>query len=232
TLSTKVADVLVPTHAHAREHLGRQEQFRLYADAVSVTWLLSVPLAIALGAFASPLLDLWLRTPSAGSATILTVLALVLLLQMPGYNALVMLQGGERLGRLTKVISVGAAVNVAASIALTLSIGSLGPALGSLIGVVLVDCVYLPLVVCQELGRPRRLYWSEILRPSLAPTFLTLAVAAAWLSLDPSGVLVLLAAASLVVPYWGGWWRWCATERQKAYLRTALRTARAKRATR
>ena len=74
---------------------------------------------------------------------------------------------------MAKLAPIGAALNLAGSIAATYWLGPVGPAVGSLPVVLVIDFVILPGVVCRHLDISLRRY----LRTALAPVLPTVAVA-------------------------------------------------------
>ena len=112
---------------------------------------------------------------------------------------------------MAKLALIGAALNLAGSIGATCWLGPVGPAVGSLPVVLVIDFVILPGVVCRHLDIPLRRY----VRTALAPVLPTAAVAGiaalALIHLHPAhSALAAVVGASC---WWWGrrgspWWRW------------------------
>lgn len=150
-LVTRMADVLLPVYAHGHALQGSARQLRLVASSTTATLALAVPVAIGLLATGPLLLDLWLRDVPQGAAEVLTVLAVALLLQMPGQVCTVYLIGANMLGRLLPVSIVAAVVNLTLSVVLAHRVGVAGPAMSTLIVAAVVDLVVVPRIACDTL---------------------------------------------------------------------------------
>ncbi len=194
-LTSGVVGASGPSHAHAAHNTTDERRFDLYCLVLSLTLVLATPMTVVVATFRRPLLHLWLgRFPSDAAAVVL-VLAIVLLLQAPGLNASIILTNSERAREVMRVTLVAALVNVVASIVLTLTIGVVGPALGSLTAVVIFDFVYFPIRLCRILEQPYARLLRRVAVPLVIPLVVVVAVAAAGEAVGPHGISALIASA-------------------------------------
>jgi O-antigen/teichoic acid export membrane protein len=205
-LSMGVLSAIGPAHSHAAHHSTAERRFRLYCLATLATLCLAAFGALTVGLFASPLLNLWLGDFPAEASTILVVLCAVLILHTPGYNAAALLLASEQAGELMRITLLAAGINVLASIVFTLTAGSIGPALGSLVAVTLVDAVYLPLRICRMLGQPYSELLRRVLLPLALPVSLLIGVLLAGKVVAGSGVWVLAVTAAGALAYFVTLW--------------------------
>src|SRR5262249_44752213 len=96
---------------------------------------------------------------------------------------------------------------VGASVALTFAFGTVGPALGSLVAVLVVDTVYLPRRVSRMLGQPYVTLARRVYLPLAVPIALFAAALAAGRLLGADGGWTLLAAGLAALTFAAAWWR-------------------------
>ena len=154
-------------------------------------------MTVVVATFRRPLLHLWLGRYPSDTAAVVLVLAIVLLLQAPGLNASIMMTNSERAREVMRVTLVAAIVNSAVSVVLTLTVGAVGPALGSLAAVLIFDFLYFPVRLCRILGQPYTRLLRRVALPLGIPLAVVVAVAAAGAAMSPQGAVVLPAAAAL-----------------------------------
>ncbi|MDX6689270.1 MAG: hypothetical protein QOG15_727 [Solirubrobacteraceae bacterium] len=206
-VSTGVLSAVGPAHAHAAHHSTAERRFRLYCIATLATLCLAAFGALTVGIYASPLLQLWLGSFPGAASSVLVILCAVLILHGPGFNAATLLLASEQASELMRVTMLAASLNIVASIAFTLTQGTIGPALGSLFAVALIDAVYLPGRICRILGQP----YSELLRrvvlPVIVPVTLLAGIllAGSLMVANGPGVLGVVAIAAIV--YFGMLWQ-------------------------
>jgi len=106
---------------------------------------------------------------------------------------------------------LGATVNLIGSIAATFWLGPIGPAIGSLPAVLVIDFTVLPVIVCRHLQIPVRRYVRDALLPVLPSVAVAGVVALAILGLIPihaglstlrGGVRALVYASVVVLAAW------------------------------
>jgi O-antigen/teichoic acid export membrane protein len=151
-LSTRVSDVLVPTYAHHNALGDRERIYGLLRESTTASLLIALPAAIPLICFSRSLLYLWLGTVPTGSAAVLRLLILTVLISMPGANVFSLLSGMNRLGFLVRGTTLLAVVNLVISIYLTSRFGIIGPALGTLVILLGFEFAVLPAYACRLLG--------------------------------------------------------------------------------
>ncbi len=204
TVSTQGSNLLLPTYSHFDAVADRERQAKYFFNAVMSCLAVSVPIIVSLAFFGEPILRLWLGSVPPKTYGIMIALGIVTALQLPGQQCFLFLTGAGRNRRLAGLAAVGAAVNVAGSIAATYWLGPIGPAIGSLPVVLVLDFTVLPLMVCRYIGVPARRYVSRALGPVL-PGAVTAGGAALVLSrLLPSGrgTTAIVEAVAVCVIAW------------------------------
>ena len=154
SLTTQGTDLLLPTYAHFETVADPDRQARMFARSVMVTLAVSIPMLIALGTFGEPILKLWLGSVPPQSYTVMIALGIVTILQLPGHQCFVFLTGVGRNQLMVRISIISATVNLIGSIIATFRFGPVGPALGSMPPVLVIDFVLLPVMVCRYVGMP------------------------------------------------------------------------------
>ena len=165
TLSTQATTSLLPTYAHFEEVGDRERQATYFFRAVMGCLVISAPIVIALAAYGDPILKLWLGTVPPKTYEIMIALGLVTALQLPGHQCFLFLTGTGRNRAMVRLALIGATVNLAGSIGATYWLGPVGPAIGSLPVVLILDSMVLPARVCGTWGCPFRSYVRSALVP-------------------------------------------------------------------
>lgn len=166
-LTTQGTNLLLPTYAHLESREGTGQQGRIFQRSVLGGLVIALPVLIALAAFGQDLLHLWLGTVPPRTYSIMIALGLVIALQLPGQQCFVLLTGIGRNQVLVRLALISAAVNFVGSVIATYLLGPIGPAIGSLPVVLLIDFTFLPIVVCRYLGVPLHRYVGQALLPAL-----------------------------------------------------------------
>jgi hypothetical protein len=91
---------------------------------------------------------------------------------------------------MVRLAVVGATVNLIGSIAATYWLGPIGPAIGSMPAVLVIDFTILPVIVCRFLGIPFRRYVRDAFAPVLPVAAVAGLVAVLLLVVFPSGAHV------------------------------------------
>ena len=203
-LSTQGTSLLLPTFAHFETVGDRERQARMFFRSVLFGLAISLPILIALAGFGDPILKLWLGTVPPKTYEIMIVLGLVTTLQLPGNQCFNFLTGVGRVQLIMRLAIVGAIVNLAGSIGATFWLGPVGPAVGSLPVVLVLDFVLLPVIVCRYVQVPIGRYVREALIPLLPASLAGGAVALALVAWAPArtGVGAVVEAAITVVVSW------------------------------
>jgi O-antigen/teichoic acid export membrane protein len=184
-LTTQGTDMLLPTYAHFETADDQGRQGWLFCKAVMASLAISVPMVIALAAFGQPILKLWLGVVPPQTYKIVIALGLVTAIQLPGHQCFIFLTGIGRNQILIRLSLIGAAVNLAGSIAATYLFGPVGPAVGSLPVVVVLDFFVLPVMVCRVLGMPFGRYARQALLPVVPGGLVAGLIAAIFLLAHP-----------------------------------------------
>jgi O-antigen/teichoic acid export membrane protein len=204
SLSTQGTNVLLPTYAHFETVGDRERQAWYFFRSVLVGLAISIPIVIALAAFGEPILKFWLGSVPPKTYEIVIALGLVTTLQLPGHQCFNFLTGVGRTRLLARLSVIGALINLAGSIAATFWLGPVGPAVGSLPVVLILDFFMLPVIVCRYLGAP----FSRYARTALAPVVPALMAAAGTAIVlvhflpAPGGVGAVIDAGVVVAVSW------------------------------
>lgn len=202
-----VVGPLGPAHAHAAHKSTAERRFDLYCISTYTTLCIATFAGLTVILFVVPLLEIWLGSVPENASTIVIVLCVVLIVQALGMNAAALLLNSEESGKLLRITVAAAAINVGASVAFTLSIGTIGPAVGSLVAVVLVDAIYFPRCICRLLGQQYRDLLRRTACPLLLPLCALLLVLGAGRVVVPSGPWVLAVVAAAATVFFGILWR-------------------------
>ena len=210
-LTTQGTDLLLPTYAHFDSVEDAARQSRLFSRSVLVGLTVAAPLLIALAGFGYPILKLWLGSVPPKTYSIMIALGLVTTIQLPGHQCFVYLTGIGRNQVLVRLAVISASVNLAGTILFTYLLGPIGPAIGSLPTVTVIDFTILPVIVCRYLGMP----FARYVRGALLPAVPIAAAAGAvtllllWLVPVPhgastvgGGVHAVLCGAGVVAAAW------------------------------
>ncbi len=203
-LSTLGTNLLLPTYAHFETTGDRRRQAGYFFRSVLVSLVVSAPIVIALAAFGEPILHLWLGKVPPRTYQIMIALGIVTTLQLPGHQCFLFLTGVGRNRLLAKLSTAGAVLNLVGSIIATYWLGPVGPAIGSLPPVVVIDFVLLPMVVTSYLGVPFSRYARAALAPVVPVALVAGALALALIHLHPahSGLAAVIGAVVVVTVSW------------------------------
>jgi O-antigen/teichoic acid export membrane protein len=208
SIATRAADVLVPTFADAATRGETERQFRVFVDASLLGSAVLYPATLVVLLFGHQLLRVWLGAVPADTQVVLCLLVAAAAVQVLGGVAWVFFNARGELSVFLRAGSVVAVGNVAASIVLAIVIGVPGPAIATLLAIVVFDAVVLPRAVMRSLGRSPRELFAEVIRPLMLPLALAASVAIAIkLTLDSqaAGVTVAGAGFTVVVFYTSLW---------------------------
>jgi O-antigen/teichoic acid export membrane protein len=192
-------------HSSALE--ARRDLRGLRASMVSGTRMalaVAAPLCLSLGLFAEPILDAWVGDGFEEGALVVVFLAAALVLTTLTRTGLLMLQGAGRARRPALIVGGEAALNVALSVALARTMGVEGVALATLIAAALTNLVVLLPYICREFDLRVGALLAPLARAHAMPAGVAVALALLVDRLDPSGVLVVAAAAVTVAAVYAG----------------------------
>ena len=205
------SDLLLPTYTHFESTEDPVRQARLFSRTVMATLAISLPILVALAAFGDPILKLWLGDVPAKTYSIMIALGFVTALELPGHQCFIFLTGIGRNQLMVRMAVLGATVNLIGSIAATFWLGPIGPAIGSLPAVLVIDFTILPVIVCRHLRIPVGRYARDALLPVLPSVAVAGVVALVVLGLFPAhpgastlrgGVRALICASIVVLAAW------------------------------
>jgi O-antigen/teichoic acid export membrane protein len=181
SVATAGTGLLLPSYAHSSARDDRERQFRLYSRAVLVSMAISIPVVVSLLVFGEALLHLWVGRGGhhvpAHSYEVMVALNVLVVLQLPGVQSFLFLIGVGRNGLVARIALGAAIVNLGLSILATFLFGPVGPALGSLPSVIIVELMILPVICCRVLTVPLRRYLRAAMAPLAAPVVTAAAVA-------------------------------------------------------
>lgn len=207
-LSSKAIDLLQPTYSHLHsvdDGSAHEALFTVLARATKFSLAAAIALGVGVCVSSGLLLDVWVGDTPANTEAVLYLLMIGTVLQMSGHAMYVLLTGIRRLRRLMVFSIISATVNVGLSIWLTRDLGAPGPALASLICVLIGDVLVLPAIVAPVLGvRPMRVVRELTLVPllPLAPA----ALLAVLLQVPTRSSWALLVGVSASTTYLIGFW--------------------------
>lgn len=171
-VATRAADTLVAPFAGLHGTEDRARQYTLFRAATLGSGVLAIAGALPVAVFGEGLLRIWLGSYPARSLQVLAALCAVLVVQIPGHVAYVVLTARGDYRQLLHVGRVAVPVNVVLSTALTFGFGPVGPALGTLIVVLVADAWMLPARVCRSLDRRPRELRHEFMIVCIVPLLL------------------------------------------------------------
>ncbi len=198
SLSTQGSALLLPTYSHFDAVADRKRQSRYFMNGVMACLVLAVPIIVSLAAFGEPILKLWLGSVPPKTYEIMIALGIVNALQLPGHQCFLFLTGVGRNRQLVGLAVLGAVVNLAGTIGATYWLGPIGPAIGSMPVVLVVDFTILPIMVCRYIGVPVGQYVRLALGPVVPVGLAAGAVALGLVHLHPAHTGLSAIVASIV----------------------------------
>ena len=211
-LTTYGGDLLLPTYAHFDSVKDSEQQSRLFSRTVMATLAISLPILVALAAFGEPILKLWLGQVPPKTYSIMIALGFVTALELPGHQCFIFLTGIGRNQLMMRMALLAAGINLTGSIIATFLLGPIGPAIGSLPAVLVIEFTILPIMVCRYLKLPVSRYVKDALAPVVPAVLVAGVLALAFLWLVPpqpgastlrDGMRGLICAAVVVAGAWG-----------------------------
>jgi O-antigen/teichoic acid export membrane protein len=134
------------------------------------------------------------------------IFSVVLILQVPGVASSVYFTSSELVSESMRLVALSATLNVVASVLLTVQVGVIGPALGSLIAASLFDLFLLPRRVARLLGYRYVDMLKRAGRPMLRPTLVLVAVLVLDRQVAQNGIVILplgaLASGAYAITLW------------------------------
>ncbi|MGH2839637.1 MAG: oligosaccharide flippase family protein [Solirubrobacteraceae bacterium] len=194
-----------------------------------LTVAIAVPVALALGFLAGPLLDLWLGSGFEDAATVVVLLAAAVATSAITRTGLLMLQGAGHV-RVPALITAGEALlNLVLSVILAQSMGLDGVALGTLIAVVVANIGIFYPYMCRQFELPARELSLSLARAHVPALVLAGLVGWAISSSDPSGVAVVAGMLAIAATYVGVFWMTGLDADERRQVRELIARARRRR---
>jgi len=151
-LSNQLSEALFPivVDCDAAQRAARLRMVFVQGTRLSLATV--IPIAGGLAMLAQPLLAAWIGGEFVETATILQILAIVVIVRVGSSTSSVILKGAGLHRRLAALVSVMAVVNVALSVALVRPLGLIGIAVGTLVPVTAISLFgYIP-AACKRVG--------------------------------------------------------------------------------
>ena len=185
TVAQRLADVIlqmtnqlnytlfpIVVDADASQHDGRLQTVLVEGTRLSLA--ASLPVAGSLALMAQPVVVGWVGPDYASAATVVQLLALVVVVRVGSWTSSTVLQGGGR-HRLVAVSNlIAATTNVVLSIALIRAYGLRGMAVATLIPVTLRAVAVLVPVACSRVGISIGRFFAEAIWPAVWPAAVVL----------------------------------------------------------
>ena len=171
-LSNQLSEALFPivVDCDAAQRAARLRMVFVQGTRLSLATV--IPIAGGMAMLALPLLTAWIGESFAQTATILQILAVVVIIRVGCSTASVVLKGAGMHRRLAALVSVMAIANIALSVALVKPLGLAGVAVGTLIPVALISLFgYIP-AACRRVGISVSRMFYESAWPALWPAAL------------------------------------------------------------
>jgi O-antigen/teichoic acid export membrane protein len=192
-LSNQLSDALFPMVVDCDAAQRETRLRKLFVQGTRLSLAAVLPIAGGLALLADPLLKAWLGPTFSNTATIVQLLALVVIVRVGSSTASIVMKGAGMHKRLVAFITAMAVTNVALSLALARPLGLTGVAIGTLVPVALVSLFGLIPSACRRVG----LSLAGIVREAIWPALWPAAMAAALLVWTRSHLPATLPAIAL-----------------------------------
>jgi O-antigen/teichoic acid export membrane protein len=168
--SNQLNDALFPMVVDCDATQKESRLQRLFLQGTRLSLAAVIPVAGGLALLADPLLTAWLHRPEfSQTATIVQLLALVVIVRVGSSTASIVLKGAGMHKRLVALITVMGIANLALSIALVRPMGVIGVAVGTLVPVAAVSLFGLIPSACRRVGVSFFRMFREAIWPALWP---------------------------------------------------------------
>lgn len=191
---------VMPTASWLTARGDRSTIARLASRATKFSLLATLPVAVASGTLAAPFVELWLGGRFGDAAGLIAVAACAVALNAPFAVGSQILIGRGRTTAVLRAALVAVSVNLVVSTILLHVVGVVGVFLGTLVGNVVIAVVLQPSIL-DATGLRANEFWSDAVRPSIAPVLAQLVTALLLLRIDlePLPSLLLVGGASTAV---------------------------------
>ena len=154
----------------ASDTSGRTDQLRqIYLQGTRLTLATVIPLAGGVALLAHPLIESWVGPSFYDTATVLQMLAALVILRVGNSTGSGILKGAGLHRRLTAQVGLAGIANIALSIVLVQSYGLVGVAIGTIVPVVLNSVLGTFPLACRRVGVPIGQALRQAVWPALWP---------------------------------------------------------------
>jgi O-antigen/teichoic acid export membrane protein len=168
-LSNQVSEALFPIVVDCDETQRAERLRRILVQGTRLSLATVLPIAGSVVLLAHPLLAAWIGPSFAETATIVQILATVVIVRVGSSTASVVLKGSGLHRTLTALVSVMAVANIALSIALIRPLGLMGVALGTLMPVAAVALLGLVPTAARRVNMSLVQLFRDAIWPALWP---------------------------------------------------------------
>jgi O-antigen/teichoic acid export membrane protein len=175
-LSNQISEAVFPivVDCDAAQRAARLRTILVHGTRLSLATV--VPIAGGLAMLAHPLLTAWIGDAFAQTATIVQLLALVVIIRVGSSTASIVLKGAGLHRRLTALVGVMALGNILLSVALAGPLGLTGVAIGTLLPVAGISLLGLIPAACRRVGVSLAQMCRDALWPTLWPAVIAATV--------------------------------------------------------
>jgi O-antigen/teichoic acid export membrane protein len=192
-LSNQLSDALFPIVVDCDASQREARLRTVFVQGTRLSLATVLPIAGGLALLAHPLLAAWIDRSFTTTATIVQILALVVIVRVGSSTASIVLKGAGMHKRLTTFVGLMSLANLGLSIALIPSLGLVGVAIGTLVPVSATAFFALFPTACRRVGVSIATMFREALWPALWPA----AIAGGVLVLTRNRLPATLAAVAL-----------------------------------
>ena len=168
-LTNQLNETLLPFIVSS-DTTGRTDQLReIYLQGTRLTLATVIPLAGGVALLAHPLIESWVGPSFNETATVLQMLAALVILRVGNGTGSAILKGAGLHRRLTAQVGLTGIANIALSIALVQSYGLVGVAIGTIVPVVINSVLGTFPLACRRVGVSIRQALRQAVWPALWP---------------------------------------------------------------
>ena len=189
-------------YPHSADLAARQETCALRSAFVlgnRLSLALALPLCLAFGLLATPVLDAWVGEDFLDAAPVVALLLGAIAVWSVTRIGLLMLQGMGEAKTPALIHLAEAVINVVLSVVLGLAFGLTGVALATLIAAVVANLGALAPFLCRRFGVPLGGWALAAARAHVPPLLVAGAVGVLALSADPEGLVEVTVAVTVVL---------------------------------
>jgi O-antigen/teichoic acid export membrane protein len=190
-LSNQLNDALFP-HVVESDTARRTDRLRsTFIQGTQLSLAMAIPLAGGVAIVAHPLIRAWVGPSFSQTATILQMLAALVVLRAGNSTSSTILKGAGEHKRLTAYVAVTGVGNLALSIALVKPYGMIGVAIGTVLPIVIMSMVATFPTACRRVGVPLSRAFREAVWPALWPAVVLVVCLKLTESLGPPRLIVI-----------------------------------------